>query len=297
MEKNTHKEKQTSLIADWFIRLIKGFIIGFGAILPGLSGGVLSVILGIYDKIMKFLGNITHEFKKNFFFFLPVGIGGMLGILFFAGVVEAAFGTYAALFTALFIGFVAGTFPSLFRTAGEKSRNGSDYVVLFLSAAFVFCLMMLGEQSFTHITPSIPVWFFSGIVVAFGFIIPGMSPSNFLIYFGLYDRMASSVKSFDFAMLIPFILGAVLCILLFAKLINLLFDKFYSKMYHFILGLVIGSTLAIFPTVIFPAFTIENLRNMHLGFSSAFILSILMFMIGVAISYLFSKLEARYKPE
>ncbi len=291
---NTNKTDKSNLM-DWFIRLIKGFIIGFGAILPGLSGGVLSVIFGVYDKMMKFLGNITHEFKKNFLFFLPIGIGGVLGILFFAGVVEAAFGTYAAWFTALFIGFVAGTFPSLYRMAGKRGRSGSDMIVFLLSAAFVFGLMMLGEKSFTQIMPSIPVWFFSGMIMALGFIVPGMSPSNFLIYFGLYDRMATSIKNIDLAMLIPFIIGAVLCILLFAKLVSFLFDKFYSKMYHFILGLVVGSTLAIFPTVIFPAFTAENLANMNLSFVMALILSLIMFLIGVVISFLFSKLEDKYK--
>jgi len=294
MQDQKNKTKKHSPLMDWLIRVLKGFLIGFGGIVPGLSGGVLSVILGVYDKMMAFLGNITYRFKENFIFFLPIGIGGVLGILFFAGVIEAAFGTYAALFTALFIGFVAGTLPSIFRKAGEQGRDNVDWLIAIVSAVFLFVLMLLGEQSFTAVTPSIPVWFLSGFIIALGFIIPGLSPSNFLIYFGLYDKMASGIKNFDFAMLVPFIIGAILCIFLFAKLANYLFEKFYSRMYHFIFGLVIGSTLAIFPTVIFPAFSTKNLIAMKLSFGMALLLSLLMFVVGIIISYLFSKLEDRY---
>ena len=287
-------ENKSSKLGNWLVRVLKGFIIGFGAIVPGLSGGVLSVILGVYDKAMAFLANITYRFKENFLFFLPLGIGGVLGILFFSGVIEAAFGTYAALFTSLFIGFVAGTVPSLYRNAGLKGRSVSDMLVSLISAVFVFGIMFLGEQSFTAVTPSIPAWFMSGFIFALGFVVPGLSPSNFLIYFGLYDKMASSIVSIDFAMIIPFVIGAVLCVLLLAKLTNYLFEKYYSKMYHFIFGLVIGSTLAIFPTVIFPAFSLDNLEAMQLYFGTALLLSFAMFTVGIVISYFFSRLEQRY---
>ncbi|MGI6579024.1 MAG: DUF368 domain-containing protein [Saccharofermentanales bacterium] len=290
-------DKTKHPLADWFIRLLKGFMIGFGAIVPGLSGGVLSVILGIYDRMMSFLGNIRKDFLKNVRFFFPIGIGGILGIVFFAGIIEAAFGTYAALFTALFIGFVAGTFPSVFRTAGKQGRAGSDWLTLIIAATFVFALMMLGEQNFTQIEPNLISWLLSGAVVALGFIVPGLSPSNFLIYFGLYDKMASGIKNFDFMMLIPFIIGAVLSIILFAKFVNFLFAKHYSKMYHIILGLIIGSTLGIFPTVIFPAFTAENLTAMKMSFVIAVTVSLVMFVIGIIISYFFGKLEEKYSPE
>ena len=60
---------------DWFIRLIKGTIVGIGAILPGLSGGVMAVIFGIYDPLIRFLADIRKDFVKNFRYFLPIVIG------------------------------------------------------------------------------------------------------------------------------------------------------------------------------------------------------------------------------
>lgn len=66
---------------NWIFRLIKGMIIALGFILPGVSGGVLAAILGIYERMLHFLAHIRQDFKKNFLFFLPVGIGGILGLV------------------------------------------------------------------------------------------------------------------------------------------------------------------------------------------------------------------------
>ena len=69
---------------DWFLRLVKGMFVGIGGILSGLSGGVLAVIFGIYDKMLRFLGNLTDRFWQNVRYFIPVGIGFVLGILLFS---------------------------------------------------------------------------------------------------------------------------------------------------------------------------------------------------------------------
>ena len=90
MNKYTEKTNDTrtstvkpNTITDWFIRLIKGIIIGVGFILPGLSGGVLAVILGIYDKLIRFLSDIRKNFLQNVAYFLPVAIGMAIGIVIF----------------------------------------------------------------------------------------------------------------------------------------------------------------------------------------------------------------------
>lgn len=235
--------KHINPITDWFIRLLKGALVGIGFILPGLSGGVLAVIFGIYDPLIRFLANIRNKFVKNVMFFLPVAIGAAIGIVLFAIVVEKAFGIYAAQFVCLFVGFVAGTFPSLYKTAGKQGRKSSDLFILIISTIAIFALMMAGGQQLTEVTPNIMVWLGSGLLMGLGLIVPGMSPSNFLIYFGLYDKMATGIKDFDFMVIIPLIIGFVICILLFAKIAAWLFKKYYSGMYHFILGMVVGSSL------------------------------------------------------
>lgn len=296
MDSKTVRKKPNPII-DWFIRLAKGIIVGIGFILPGLSGGVLAVILGIYDRLIRFLSDLKKQFIENILYFIPVIIGGAIGIVLFSILVEKAFGVYAAEFICLFIGFVAGTFPSLYKTAGKEGRSWRDMLILLLSTAFIFILMIYGGRQFTEVSPNLLIWAGSGALIGLGVIVPGMSPSNFLIYFGLYDKMATGIKDFDFAVIIPLLVGFILCVLAFAKLAAYLFKRYYSEMYHFILGMVIGSSLAIFPTVVFPAFSAEQLAATRLSFGMAFFLCVVFFAIGTLISFLFSKVEEKYPRE
>ena len=192
---------------------------------------------------------------------------------------------------------MAGTFPSLYKTAGQQGRRSSDIGILVVTSIALFALMLVGGQQLTEVTPNLLVWLGSGLLMGLGLIVPGMSPSNFLIYFGLYDKMAIGIKDFDFAVIIPLIIGFIICVLLFAKLASWLFRRYYSGMYHFILGMVVGSSLAIFPTVVFPAFTADQLTLAGLSFWGALLWSLLLFIVGTVASWLFSKVEEKYPRE
>lgn len=277
----------------WLVRLLKGIAVGIGAILPGLSGGVLSVIFNIYEPMVRFLGNIRKNFLANVRYFIPIGLGGIVGVLLFSIFVEKAFGRLAAQFTCLFIGFVAGTLPSLSRTAGKNGRSYMDWIVLFVSAIVIYSIMVFGGSLAAEVTPSVPAWIFSGALIGLGIIVPGLSPSNFLIYLGLYDRMAGGIAAMDMGVILPLVIGAVACVLLFARAANWVFDRWYSSMYHLILGTVIGSSLAIFPTVVLPAMTPEGLAASGLSFQSSVLLAVVMFILGAILSYGFSRLESR----
>lgn len=278
-------------VRSWVGRLLKGIAIGIGFILPGLSGGVLAVIFKVYDPMIRFLANMRRRFWPNVRYFIPVGIGAVIGVVLFSVVVAAAFGRYEAAFVCLFIGFVIGTFPSLWRQAGKEGRSGKHWVILAVSAAAIFAIMLVGGQAALTIAPSIPVWFGSGALIGLGVIVPGMSPSNFLIYFGLYDQMAEGIKDFDPTVFVPLFVGLVACVLLLAKGANWAFDRHYAGMYHFILGMVVGSSLAIFPTVVLTAEALEKSglsRGAFLGSAAV------MLVLGVVASLLFSRVEDRY---
>lgn len=278
----------------WVVRLLKGIAIGIGFILPGLSGGVLAVIFKVYDPMIKFLANLRFRFWANVRYFIPIGIGGVIGVVLFSIVVAAAFGRYEAAFVTLFIGFVIGTFPSLWRQAGKEGRSAKDWIILSVAAVAIFLVMLVGGTSDLTVTPNIGVWLASGALIGLGVIVPGMSPSNFLIYFGLYDKMAAGIKDFDPTVFIPLFLGLVLCVVVFAKAANWAFAHHYAGMYHFILGMVVGSSLAIFPTVVFTASAIEKSGlSMPLFLGSCAV----MLVLGVGASWLFSKVEDRYSGE
>lgn len=279
---STDSTKKASIL-DWFIRLIKGVLVGIGFIVPGLSGGVLAVILGLYEPLMQFLGNLKEKFLKNLLFFIPVGIGGIIGVLAFSAVVDFAFSNYAAQFIWLFIGFISGTFPSLFKTAGKKGRKPQHWIVLVGMAAGTL-LLMNWMETIKNVTlaPTFMSWVMSGALIGLGVVVPGMSPSNFLIYLGLYQSMASGISHLDFGVIIPLALGGIVCVLTFAKLVSWLFKKSYTTMYHLILGIVVGSTLAIIPGGV-SGWTIA--------------VCVLLFAFGAACSYGLAKLDEKYPHE
>ncbi len=270
-------------ILDWIIRLVKGFLIGVGAIVPGLSGGVMMVVFGIYEPLIRFLGNLKEKFLKNLAFFIPVGLGLIFGIIGFSAVVDYAFSHYAAQFTWLFIGFIAGTFPSLLRTSGKQGRKTYHWIMLVVIAIGALLLMrwMQSIQN-TTLIPTFTNWLVSGALIGLGLVVPGLSPSNFLIYLGLYQPMANGIRNLDFGVIIPLAVGVILCVLAFAKLVAWLFKKAYTGMYHIILGVVIGSTLAIIP------------RGVS-GWTIA--VCALLFIAGTAGSYLFSRLDEKHPHE
>lgn len=273
-----------STVVDWLLRVVKGVLVGVGFITPGLSGGVLAVVFGIYEPLMRWLGNLREKFLQNLVYFIPVGIGGALGVVAFSAVVDWAFANYAAQFTWLFIGFISGTFPSLLKTSGKEGRKPWHWALLVAMAALtVFAMRTLENSSFSQLTPSFTNWLLSGFLMGLGAVVPGMSPSNFLIYFGLYDKMASGISHLDFGVIIPILIGGVLCVLIFARLISLLFKKHYAVMYHLILGIVVGSTIAIIPRGVTGAGVIA--------------MCALLFVAGAVISYLLAKLDEKYARE
>ncbi len=273
-----------STVVDWLLRVVKGVLVGVGFITPGLSGGVLAVVFGIYEPLMRWLGNLREKFLQNLVYFIPVGIGGALGVVAFSAVVDWAFANYAAQFTWLFIGFISGTFPSLLKTSGKEGRKPWHGALLVVMAALtVFAMRTLENSSFSQLTPSFTNWLLSGFLMGLGAVVPGMSPSNFLIYFGLYDKMAAGISRLDFGVIIPILIGGVLCVLIFARLVSLLFKKHYAVMYHLILGIVVGSTIAIIPR----------------GVKGVGVIAVcaLLFVVGAVISYLLAKLDEKYARE
>jgi len=280
----SQQEVGKSTIIEWFIRLIKGALVGIGAIVPGLSGGVLAVVFGIYEPLLRFLADIRVKFIQNVRYFLPVAIGAGLGILGFSAVVDYAFSNYAAQFTWLFIGFICGTFPSLYKTSGKQGRKPLHWLLLVgMAIATFYYLYWMKSIHNVNLTPNIWVWLLSGLLMGLGLVVPGMSPSNFLIYLGLYQPMASGIRQLDFGVIIPIVLGVLVCILIFAKLVSWLFNKAYSFMYHLILGIVVGSTAAIIP---------QGVRGWSVILACA-----LLFIAGGAVSYALAKLDEKYPHE
>ena len=271
-------------MVDWILRFVKGLFIGSGFILPGVSGGALAAVFGIYERIISFLAHITKDFKKNVIFFIPVGLGGVVGVFLLSFVVSFFLGTYEVQILWFFVGCILGTIPALWKQAGKKGRKNKHINILVVSFFLSLAFLLFGEQMLSggQVPQNIFTWAIAGALIGLGVIVPGLSPSNFLVYMGMYKDMADGVKDLDLAVILPIFVGAAACVLLLSKLMDYVFSRAYAGLFHAILGIVFASTIIIVP---------RNFNYLSLGV----IVCILMCIAGAALGYWMSALEDKYK--
>ena len=257
---------------DFVKNCIKGIAIGAGAIIPGVSSGVICVILGIYEKLLDSVLNIFKDFKEKLKFLLPIGIGGIVGIIMFGNLLKYLFYAYPTQVSFTFIGLVLGSIPALLKQAEKKEKFKFRYIIYLLGSLCIGVLMVILEKnmiissseefSFTYLI-------FAGICMSIGVIIPGVSSTVILMLLGVYSVYLSSVAQMYFPILIPIGIGLCIGSIICMKLIKFLLDNYYIQTFYSIIGFTIGSVF-----VLYPGFSF-NLDG---------IISILCFLLGWCIT-------------
>jgi putative membrane protein len=236
---------------DWLILAFKGAVVGTGAILPGVSGGVLCVAFGIYEPMMALLSHPLKAFKRYGRMFIPFLIGWIAGFMLLAKAVEALFNASSAIALALFAGLICGAIPELMKQS-ERSGPKQSWSAFILPMIAAYALLrFLQAESLGAVSPS-PAWYtFCGVIWGLSLVIPGLSSSSILIYMGLYQPMTAGIAKFDFTVILPLLAGLLITVVLTARLVNYLFEKNRTLMSRIILGVMLASTLLIVP-VSFP---------------------------------------------
>lgn len=233
----------------WLRDLLCGVLIGAGAILPGVSGGVLTVVFDIYRPFMEVLTHPREAIPKYWRWFLPIGLGCAIGFLGFAKGIAAAIDVSSTVTTWLFIGLIVGTVPSLFREAGKEGRSIGSWVSMAVCAgAIFFSLFYVGKVICVTVEPNFWWYNFCGALWGMSLVIPGLTSSSVMMALGLYQPMLEGLARLDFLVLSACLPGMVLTILLLARLVSWFFRKHYSIAFHGIFGIVLASTLVIIPT-------------------------------------------------
>ena len=277
------KTKKT-FVLQAILWAIQGFIVGIGAILPGVSGGTLCYAFGIYDPVLDVLSNPINGLKKHWKMMIFVILGGGLGFVGFAGITNWLLNLNEAVVLCVFVGLIAGTLPDIWKDAGKKGRGSGSYIALaisFVAIAAVFYVF----KSIWHLTiaPNLAGWLICGLLWGLSFISPGFSSSTLLLFFGIYEKMSEGISTLDFGVIIPLGLAMLATLLLFSRLMKLVFDKFYSIVSHCVLGFVVATTL-----MILPSFATEWYNILiYVGCIVA----------GGVASFFFSKLCNKIKPE
>ncbi len=297
MAKGKHTASNNNPIQN-LLRVLQGALIGLGAVLPGISGGVLCVIFKVYQPIMEVLSNPFKALKKHIKLLAPVLIGVVLGFLGIAKLLGFLLEKYEAPSVCLFIGLIGGMLPSLFREAGEKGRSKSSYIGLGIAFAVVLSLLITLKVVNVQIAANFISYLFCGFCLALSIIAPGMSFSTLLMPLGLYQPFVDGIGNLDFGVLVPAGIGALLTVLLLVKLINWLMDNHYSVMFHSIVGIVIAATLVIIP---FGSFVIGNVLVNEAGTvtttvtAASIAVNALCLIVGVVAALLLDKMNQRVR--
>lgn len=274
-------------------RLFKGMIIALGFILPGVSGGVLAAILGIYERLIRFLAHIRENFIENVLFFLPVGIGGILGIALFSFPVEYLLKHFQVPVLWGFAGAILGTLPSLLVESTKKSkRHYKDHIWFWSSFVISGLFLYFLNDLLGNLPVNFATFILAGALIALGVLVPGLSPSNLLLILGLYSPMLQGFKSLDLiGTFFPIAVGGLLAIAAFSKAMDYALTHYHSRVYHFIIGIILSSTLLILiPVPHSPeAINYSGAGLFTLG------MALLLFGLGIWLGLWMSKLEDKYK--
>lgn len=245
--------------------ILIGFIIGGGMILPGVSGGVLAVIFGIYENMIDAFLTFFKNVKKNILFLGPIIIGVLIGAITFGKILFFLFDKYPMEAQFAFIGLIVGGIPSLVSEVKCSNIGKINIPLLITTLIISLSLFVLGKGTFNidfssnlnNGIMSFILLFITGFIFISGKIIPGISSSFMLMLIGMYQFLLNilnnplGLSQNEYMQLIPFALGIATGLVSLLKLVQHLIKKYFSLTYSAIIGFVIGSISAIYPGITF----------------------------------------------
>lgn len=279
-----------------FLGFLKGIFIGLANIIPGVSGGTIAVILGIFDDLIDTINNFFRDIKKNLGFITPIGFGILFSILFFSSILELCLKKYSLPTNIFFIGLIFGSIPIIYKKAIKNGIKKNYFLYILISILIVILASNFNNDNTAQINNDLSFIFLlkiflGGLLAAIAMIIPGISGSFVMVLLGIYPTVINSVANISRCLLnlsdkslliqtgaIIFSLGVgvISGILLISKLISVLLEKFYSETYFCILGLIIGSIYGIFAS---PMTYQSGINNFMI------LISVISFFAGAIISY------------
>lgn len=232
----------------WY-RLASGFIIGLAIIIPGVSGGILAMVLGIYKPVIAAIAKPLENLQDNLKLLVPLGLGAGSCLLLLSRVLEFLFAQHPLPTLYFFFGLVIAGFPTVLEMANAKGFRLSYLVSLLIGLVLIFVATGLpsylsqGAPSSTGLFSSL--W--KGAALGVGLVIPGFSSSLLLIALGFYEELLGAVARLDLGILIPMSLGVIPAVVMASRMITWLFRWKQGQIYYAILGIMLGSLVVAFP--------------------------------------------------
>ncbi len=238
--------------------LLKGILVGIGKIIPGLSGSVMMISFGLYDKAIDAINNFFRDFKNNLLFLINIGIGIIIGIVLFSRVIDYCITNYYIYTMSLFVGLILSSIPIIYK---DSLKNKKGFILLIVSFIIIILINNMGGNNNYVIKNNymdIIIFFISGIMEAIGTIIPGVSSTALLMLMGVYNIYLDilgnifniSILPNTLWFLIPFSIGLFISILLLSIIMNYLFNNYKKETYSVILGVITSSSFLLIGRII-----------------------------------------------
>ncbi|WJY28004.1 DUF368 domain-containing protein [Sporosarcina trichiuri] len=235
--------------------IYRGFLMGISDLIPGVSGGTIAFLLGIYDRLLTSIsGFFSKDWRRHIGFLLPLGIGMAAALLLFSRVIHFLLKHYFAPTQFFFIGLILGILPFMTRQANMKSSfKAHHYLILLTVAALLAATGFMAPADRAVITSLTPVsailLFLAGWAASTAMLLPGISGSFILLLLGFYSTAIGALSDFNIPVMIVIGLGVVLGFIISSKVIHYLLNRHATLTFSIIIGLIIGSVFVIYPGI------------------------------------------------
>lgn len=277
---------------------VRGVLMGSADIVPGVSGGTIALITGIYAHLVEAISNIKFGFIKPLFkgdfkgfwnqmleeidfkFFIPLILGIGVAFLTLAKVVTFCMDNYTALTYSFFLGLIIASAVVLFKKLNKITVKNLLFAIL--GAVLTYIFVSLNPIAANH---SLIVIFISGMIAICAMILPGISGSFLLLLLGQYAYMLDALHTLNFKEIIVFVIGALIGILGFSKILNFLLKNYEEITMAFLIGVMLGSLRV-------PAVQIINSVSINIsGLLPCVIVAIIAFAIIIVLETRFDYIE------
>lgn len=258
---------------DKLLLFLKGAVLGIAFIIPGVSGGTLAVLLGIYEELIEAASNFYKgfdNFKKYFMYLFPIGCGVIVSVGLCAKVIKFGLEKAPIITMLIFLGLILGGIPKLFKSIDKKP--GFKELSYMLIGIIVVLVMLIADKgsytvSFDNMNAvSYVLLFLVGMVASATMVVPGISGSFTLMLIGYYEPILNVVNNLtslenvgdNLIIMIPFLIGIVIGIVVIAKIIEFCLKKYHTATYYVILGFVLSSVMSVFYEVAQSSFNLTH---------------------------------------
>ena len=278
--------------SDYITLFFKGIFMGIADAMPGISGGTIALLLGIYEELIESISElkislfsklINKGFKSfweklngNFLLVLVSGIG--ISLISFVKISASFLESFPLFIWSFFLGLIFATVYVIYKLINQWHNLN----FFFLIISIIFSIFLSSFSAYDTDEISLLYILFSGIIASSAMILPGISGSLILVILGVYAYLIKALDNLELIVIFTFISGAIIGLLGFSKILKYLFNNHRDATYTIMLGLVIGSIEKVWPWN--KSFSTE-LSNLNL------FLSISLVILGFVIVILLEKIK------